>query len=493
MRLHCVFSIARIETGMLFRRKYTWLLTAVILFMLWFLLSPYNQPGLIYDANKFAPHALELSIIFFSLLMGFLISDRILRDEFLAVRECIMSKPIDVKDYILGKCLGGTLYCVAAFILPVWVMAQLEQKVCAGTEYFQLLPFVKAFAFFPLFSVFFIVGLSLCISTLLKDAMKFFVIFALLWCLVFFISTSNSQSPAGIVDFSGAMVERALFPLKYHPPTGTTYLIFALNLTFLSLTGLFSILVVSHHVAGEYSMAGSIMRRLKNNIYLGRSTQSRSLLWHNKNILNWSTFKGVLVLIIVLSALLVKGVAAHKLEIVRLYFEIVLPLIFSFTTAHIVLSDQQSNTLEMILSKPVSRSGLLLKRYLLLLIPNLAVAALLILVLRFIYTDMNVPVLLFASLSTVLFMCTLSMATGIVVHNARFGVVVSSLWLLFWIQGNVQNTIGTTEPFGLLNPYMYGFHPDSSLLIPGKLVLIVLSFALFGTAVLFLNKSERHI
>jgi len=216
-------------------------------------------------------------------------------------------------------------------------------------------------------------------------------------------------------------------------------------------------------------------------------------MWYNKRILKWNVFKGALVLIILFSALLVEGVASRKIGIVHFYFEALLPFIFSFTTTHIIMSDKESGVLEIVLSKPVSRLGLLLKRYLLIIVPNLIVVVILLLILSHIYRDMNLPKLMFVSLSTVVFMCTLSMTAGLMTKASRYGAVISSLWFIFWVNGDIQDKIGTTGIFGLINPFMYGFHSNSSLLFPSKFALLIISTILFSLCVLILNKSERLI
>jgi ABC-type transport system involved in multi-copper enzyme maturation permease subunit len=180
------------------------------------------------------------------------------------------------------------------------------------------------------------------------------------------------------------------------------------------------------------------------------------------------------------------------LNVVRLYCEAVLPLIFSFTTTHIFLQDKNAQALELVLSKPVSRAQLLLKRYLLLMVPNIIVMAALILGLGAVYDGLRVPTLIFVSISTLVFMCTLSMSIGMLTNDSRFGAVVTSLWFILWMNADVQNTIGTAKYSALINPFPFGFHPDSFFL-PGKMVLLAISSCLIYFCTVSLNRSERLI
>lgn len=492
MQVYAILSIARLEARMQFRRRYVWLILAILLFFLWFLVSPFNDPGMVYSADKLAAHSLKLSILFTSLLMGFLVSDRILRDEFLKVRESIIIKPIGVKDYVLGKCLGSTVYCLCMLILPIWAMVQLEQIVYAGRGYYDPLPFLKAYSFFPLLSVFFIVSMSLCVSTILGDAMKYFMVFTLIWCCAFFITTSNTQSFIEIIDFSGNSLGGVLFPSKYSPPTGKMYSIFFLNVAFLGLGALASIAFVSRHLRRESALTGSLSRKCRNSAVNDRPGESRALVWYNKRLLKWNAFKSILAMVVVLSAILVKGCANDKVHVVRLYFEAVLPLVFSFTTTHIFSQDKTSRVLEIVLSKPVSRAQLLLGRYLLLIAPSIIAAGALLLMLGTIYGGIHVPTLIFASISTLIFMCTLSMSVGLLTNDSRFGAVVTSFWFILWMNPDIQDSIGVSRYSALINPFMFGFHPDSHF-FASKIVLLIISSCLLYFSAASLNRPERLI
>lgn len=489
MKFKLLLSIAFKEFRMQLRRKYILILIPMILLPIFILVSPYNLDGMIFS-EKLAPHSLKLAMLFTSILIGFSVSDRFLRDEFLRMREIIMTKPMGAKEYVIGKLLGNTLYCFILFILPIFFIVQIEQIYFAGTEYYSFSSFIKIYAFSPIY-IFFIVSIALYLSTVLKDNTKFFVIFAFFWGLIFFIATSHYGLLSRIIDFTGGMGERIFFPDEFYPLNLRDYLIFFLNIIFLTGCGFLSAVFLIKYLDRESSILGTNEKKKKAN-FLKWTQYSKSLISYNKDILKWDSQKGVIALAIVFSAMFFRGVR-NNIDIIHFYFEALLPLMFSFTTTHIIKADKDRKVLEIILSKPVSKIQLLSKRYFLLLTPNIFFLVIFALVFSRIYSDLNLPILLLVSLSTLLFLCTLSMTAGLLTKASQFGAAVSMLWFLFWINPDIQEKIGSQGLLGIINPFILTYHSLSPLLFLNKLNLLILSIIMFFTSVIILNKSERFI
>lgn len=487
-----LLAIARQEARMQFRRRYVWPMAGLILVTVWALVSPFNEPGAIYDPDQLAADSMRLCLSFSGLLMAFLVSDRIVRDDVLKTRECILAKPVATAEYALGKCLGSTVFCLVVFVVPTWAMVQVEQLVLAGPEYYDAMPFLKAYALYPPVFVFFVVATAVALASRMGDPLRFFALFTLIWCGVLFLMTPGYDSYRGVLDFSGNPAIRVLLPQKNIETTTRAYVVFALNLSTMIAGAGLALIFVTRHLSRDESLelGGRAPRRRRG----GRLQRflTRNVFWYNGRILSWGTYNGVLAAVFLLSAILLKGTGTGKSQIVQFTCEAILPLVFAFTTTHCFVREKNAGMLETLLSKPFSRTRHVLDRFAWRLAPSILVTALVAFGAGLLHDDVSIPGLMGASVTTLAFMSAVSLSVGLWTDDARFGAVVIVFWFLAWTNRDIQAAAEASGILAAINPFAYTFGPASGV-VANKAVLLLGATGALAASCAAADRPERFL